>query len=256
MKLAINPNNLKGLVVGILLTITLSITFLAPLRVFIQSQLYATGIGINYLTKFIFGGKAQLQEDLNSVKDERDFYIDQVTEINNLREINRELREVISFSERESEPYSFHNIISNFRYLGLEKLIADNNRSEIDSGEAVVVSNGHIIGRVGNVYDYEFEVVLLQDKNSSIPASILGTEGATGVVKGQGGFRLRMEYIPAQLDIAPGQIVVSQPIGDLVPPGLVIGSVKEVEKVSSSPFQTALIEPFVNPYEYSIIALR
>lgn len=256
MKLQFSIRTVRGLVLSLVLALLFSITFFAPLRTFLQAQLYATGEGINYITKFIFSKKARLQSEINDLQDERDQYLSELVELEDLRLINKELREVIAFEERNQVEYSFHNVISNFRYLGLEKLIADNNGVAIEEGQAVIVSNGHLIGRVGASSNFEFETILLQDKTSSIPAKVLGIDGATGIIKGQGGFQLEMEFIPSQIELEVGQVVVSDAIGQLVPEGLVIGSIKNIEKVSSSPFQTAIVEPFINPYDYSIVAIQ
>lgn len=256
MKIQISVRILRVFFLGLVLFLLFSVTFFAPLRTFLQAQLYATGEGISYITHFIFGKKAEIEDELESVRAERDMYVGQLTELENLKELNKELREIISFAEREPDEYSFHNVLSNFRYLGIEKLIADNDNNNVTEGEAVIVSNGHLVGRVGKASKYEFEVILLQDKSSSIPARVIGVDGATGIIKGQGGFQLEMEFIPSQINLEIGQVVVSESIGDLVPSGLVIGSIKEISKVSSSPFQRAIVEPFINPYDYSIIAIR
>jgi rod shape-determining protein MreC len=55
-----------------------------------------------------------------------------------------------------------------------------------------------------------------------------------------------MRYVPQEEDVATGDIVLTSGLGGLMPKGLVIGQVTEVQQREYETFQTATVRPAVD----------
>jgi rod shape-determining protein MreC len=55
-----------------------------------------------------------------------------------------------------------------------------------------------------------------------------------------------MRYIPQEEDVSIGDIVLTSGLGGLMPKGLVIGQVTEVQQKEYETFQTATVRPAVD----------
>lgn len=117
----------------------------------------------------------------------------------------------------------------------------------------VIVRNGLLIGRVVRVWDKSALVLLALDTRSKIPAKVLDREGALGVLEGHGAL-YRLTLLPRDVRIERGDIIVTETFG-VVPAGLVLGTVAELEETSETPFQTAVVLPPFEPNELSFVAV-
>ena len=109
-----------------------------------------------------------------------------------------------------------------------------------------VISNGPgLVGRIAQVYPRTSQVQLLTDTESAV-AALLQTSRVTGLVVGQPDGTLRMEYIPQEEAINVGDIVLTSGLGGVMPKGLVIGQVTEVQQVGYALFQSAVVRPAVD----------
>ncbi len=129
-------------------------------------------------------------------------------------------------------------------------LIDKGSRDGLRPGLAVVVDDGELIGIVSEVEKNTAQIKLISDQTSKIPAMILNGEKTVGLVEGKGGFLLIMDFIPTETEINVDQIIVTSGLEGLIPAGLVIGSVSEVDRVDTELFVSADIEPFVDPNNY------
>lgn len=109
-----------------------------------------------------------------------------------------------------------------------------------------VVSNGPgLVGRVARVYPRTARVQLLTDPESAV-AALLQTSRVTGLLVGKPDGTLRMEYIPQEENISVGDMVLTSGLGGVMPKGLVIGQVAEVQQMDYALFQTAIVRPAVD----------
>ncbi len=110
-------------------------------------------------------------------------------------------------------------------------------RDGVAPGMPVVTELG-LVGRVAQVRAAFSEVTLINDPNSSVSAR-LQTSRADGSVRGQLSGTLRMELIPREAEVTPGELVVTSGLGGALPPGLVIGQVTSVRRFEFELFQEA-----------------
>lgn len=112
-------------------------------------------------------------------------------------------------------------------------------------GMSVVSGGAGLVGRITEVGPRTARVQLLSDPDSAVAAVLQATRG-TGLVTGQPDGTLRMEYVPQEEEIAVGDIVLTSGLGGLMPKGLVIGQVTEVQQREYETFQTATVRPAVD----------
>lgn len=111
------------------------------------------------------------------------------------------------------------------------------------SGTAVTIADGHLLGVITSVASGSAQVRLVHSQASSIPAMIVGSDRTIGLVEGQEGTVLRMQYIPLDANVHEGDVVVTSGLAGILPANLVIGLVTSVISVETAPFLEALIEP-------------
>jgi rod shape-determining protein MreC len=118
-----------------------------------------------------------------------------------------------------------------------------------EPGMTVVSEGAGLVGRVATVTARAAKIQLLNDAGSTV-AALLQRSRATGLVVGQPDGTLRMEYILQEEDVAVGDVVITSGLGSeagsLVPKGLVVGQVIQVEQQDYELFQAAIVRPAVD----------
>jgi len=115
----------------------------------------------------------------------------------------------------------------------------------------VVVSNQGVVGRVSEVGANYSKVLLVTDSGSAVSA-LTQNARAAGIVRGQFGDTLVMDWILQTEDVKVGDVVITAglAIGDdlhsLYPKGLVLGKVADVTKGDSGTFRRAIVVPAVD----------
>jgi len=117
--------------------------------------------------------------------------------------------------------------------------------------DQVVLSEQGVVGRVSETGTNYAKVVLITDSASSVSA-LVQTSRASGIVRGQYGDTLVMEWILQSDPVKKGDVIVTAGLGlgdeirSLYPKGLVIGTVVDVTKAEVSAYQRAVVAPAVD----------
>ena len=99
------------------------------------------------------------------------------------------------------------------------------------------------IGRVVEVRPDASLVLLVTDELSSVAAT-LSTAAAEGLIQGQGGPRLRMNYLPSEVAVSTGDLVYTSPTSATFPGEILLGRVAAVNpRDPFLTFQSAEIRP-------------
>jgi rod shape-determining protein MreC len=115
----------------------------------------------------------------------------------------------------------------------------------------VVLSERGVVGRVSEVGPNYAKVLLITDSSSTVSALVQSSR-ASGIVRGQFGDTLVMEWILQSDPVKKGDVVVTAGLGignelrSLYPKGLVIGTVVDVTRAEVSAYQRAVIAPAVD----------
>jgi len=108
-------------------------------------------------------------------------------------------------------------------------------------GMPVMSPNG-LIGQIESVGPLTSQVRLLTDPNSGV-AVFLQANRSEGVLTGSFERLLYLSYIPLNINVVPGDVVVTSGAGGVYPKGIVIGEITSVNYLPSDVFQTIVVKP-------------
>ena len=144
---------------------------------------------------------------------------------------NKELRSALNFVKSKTENYKIARIIGMSHQAFDQKLLIDSGKSrDIKEGQ-IIAGNRGVIGRVSEVFDDKSRILLLTDSSSRIPI-IASRARNRGILAGNNSGLMEILYLPKNHQIAVGDKIFTSSDGDTVPPGLLIGVVKKIDKNS------------------------
>lgn len=146
-----------------------------------------------------------------------------------LEQENQHLRELLQMSQRVQTKSIAADILYNAPDPFARKVILDRGTQQgVEAGLAVLDANG-VIGQVTRVHPVQSEVTLLTDRNQSIPVSVV-RNGVRGVLYGVGRGMLEMRHVLAEVDIQPGDRLVTSGLDGIFVPGLPVATVTRVDR--------------------------
>lgn len=114
----------------------------------------------------------------------------------------------------------------------------------VKEGLPVLAPQG-IVGRIVGVYPEYSKVMLIVDRKSSADAMVQRTR-IRGMLKGKGGNRCSLEFVPKSADVQVGDLVLASGLVGLYPKGLVFGKVTAANKKNPGVFQEIEVSPNVD----------
>ena len=115
----------------------------------------------------------------------------------------------------------------------------------------VVLSSQGLVGRVSEVGTNYSKVLLVTDSSSVVSALVQGSR-ATGIVRGQFGDSLIMDWLLQTEPVKEGDVVITAGLGigdelrSLYPKGLVIGTIAQVKTAEAAAYNRAIVTPAVD----------
>lgn len=117
---------------------------------------------------------------------------------------------------------------------------------DIQVGDCVIDACGNLVGVVSKAGTNWSTVLTLVDTDTSLGAQVFRTK-ELGVAQGDFSLmrenRLRLDYLPADCTLLPGDIVVTSGLNGYYPSGLVIGSVEKSQVDDSGAASYAILIP-------------
>jgi rod shape-determining protein MreC len=158
---------------------------------------------------------------------------------------NLRLRKLLNF--KEQSPYNF--ISSSVVGLGQEQtirsLILDAGRLDsVKKNFAVLTENG-LVGKVLEVEFNQSIIQILMDPNSLVSARLQRSR-EIGVVAWSGNLWLDLNYVPKDVNVETGEVVLTSGLSRIYPAGIKIGVVAEVQDNEYELFKKIKIKPAVN----------
>jgi rod shape-determining protein MreC len=123
--------------------------------------------------------------------------------------------------------------------------IIDQGKAEGVKDDLPVLAPQGIVGRIVEVYPEYSKVMLIVDRKSGADAMVQRTR-IRGVLKGKGGNRCSLEYVPKNADVQVGDLVLASGLVGLYPKGLVFGKVTKANKKNPGVFQEIEVTPNVD----------
>jgi rod shape-determining protein MreC len=175
-------------------------------------------------------------------------------------EENRILREHLNFLTAGKHNYLMSNVIARGDPADLTETVESvtidkGSRDGLYPGLAVVSGEGVIVGKIAETKEAAAKVHLTNSGRCKLAAVLLDADKTAGIAEGDLGLTIRMNFIPQDIEVKTGDIVVTSGLEQAIPRGLVIGSVISVNKESNDLWQFAVLEPLLNPENLSIVAV-
>ncbi|MBN1122968.1 MAG: rod shape-determining protein MreC [Anaerolineae bacterium] len=179
-------------------------------------------------------------------------------EIVRLREIEQDyyrLSDILNYaSENTDQNFVTADVIARDTSSYLRWVIINRGtRDGVQVGNPAISDLG-LVGRVESVAANAAWIRLTNDPESAINAR-LQTARAEGTVTGQLQGGLRMELIPQEALVEPGDLVLTSGLGGTFPANIVIGQVTSVRRQQADLFQSAEIRPTVDYDNLRIVSI-
>ena len=120
----------------------------------------------------------------------------------------------------------------------LQYIILNKGSNDNLAADMPVVTDRGLVGQIVEVTATASKVLLITDPTAAVNARILASR-AEGVLVGTLTGDLRLQFIPLDAELEPGDVVLTSGIGGQFPPDLFIGQVTSVRKRTQDIFQEA-----------------
>lgn len=204
--------------------------------------------------------QAQLAAELMELKAENQALLEASAKLGLLEEENQALRDHLLFQRKSESRFLMANVIARGE-IGtgqqrVELLTIDlGSRQGLVPGLGAVAGNGTLVGKVARVSENISEIELTNNPACRLAAKIMNTDRTNGIVQGDLGLTLRMDFIPQSVEILPEALIVTSGLEEKIPAGLVIGRVAKVHKENNELWQQAVIEPIIDPEDLVVLSI-
>lgn len=156
-----------------------------------------------------------------------------------LEDENRRLRAIANAGNRIKGRHITATVVADTDGPYVRSLLVGAGSAEgIGRGMAVINGDG-LVGRIVEVGSHTSRVLLVTDLNSRIPVQIAAS-GLRALLAGTNGRRMRLNYVPPNVSVSPGALIVTSGHGGVLPRGLPVGRVDSVGR------HAILVRPLVN----------
>lgn len=167
-------------------------------------------------------------------------------------DLQRQVREVeilqalLNFARAQPEnKYQAAEVIGRDPSPFLQYVIVDGGSDDGLRRGMPVVSDQGLIGRIAEVNPVAARVQLITDPDSAISVRV-GPNEVEAVLLGSITGELRLDLIPQDVQIQPGDLVLTSGLGGSYPADVLIGQVTSVQKEATALFQSASVQPKVD----------
>ncbi|MBN1282970.1 MAG: rod shape-determining protein MreC [Proteobacteria bacterium] len=169
---------------------------------------------------------------------------------------NERLRALLGYREGFPQRTVVARVVANDPRSEFKSITIDRGFSDGVRPLMPVIGPRGLVGKVGTVDRGSARVLLLTDPNSSVDCMVQRSR-ARGLAVGTawrtelkpGFYIARMEYLRRVSDIREGDVVVTSGFDTVFPPGIPIGTVKDVSTSRYGVFTGATVVPFENMAE-------
>lgn len=217
---------------------------------------YSIGSAIN--EKF---GEQTERRDLGKINKELESQINQLVvdnaKLRVLEEENKKLREYLDFFNERKIDYIMANIISRTETndINTSVVIDRGRRDKLEPGLVVINNQGVVAGKLSECKDEICQMDLVTSKRCKLAVSVQNQNRTTGVIQGELGLTIKMDYIPQTEIIKPGETIVTSGLEPNIPKGLVVGKIVKVNRENNELWQNAVVEPLVKPSDTIVVSV-
>jgi rod shape-determining protein MreC len=217
-----------------------------------QKTFYVVGQKTHNFFGLIFSIGDYRRENEKLIR-ENNQLLSQVADLQDQKTENQELRRQLELSPRgEYELESGLVIGQDPRRSGSWVIIDKGESRGVETGMAVIVYDGIIIGKVSEVYPSSSKVTLLSDAQSSINVADSETS-AKGILSGEYGLGIMIEMVEQTDVLREGDDIVTSGLGGTMPKGLLVGKVDQISTSPDKLFQQAVVRPIVKYSNLNVV---
>ena len=182
-------------------------------------------------------------------------YSQVVAELNQVKEENKRLKEMVDYKQSVANQYHLKmaEVIGRSPDRWNNMIVIDKGAKDGISKDMAVVSTQGLIGKVYSVSNFSSNVQMISDTEHGgfVFAEIQSNPISYGVIGGYDPItrELTINKIELNAEIEEGQLVVTSNLGGTFPPGIVIGEITKLEQYGSGELtKTAFVKPAADLY--------
>lgn len=191
----------------------------------------------------------------NSLEEENQKLLSELQKLKELESENIQLKELLGFKEKNEYQLLVSKVINRDPVNSNILILNIGEADGVRVGQAVVVNNGIMVGKIVDTNVDSAKLRLLTDNFSKIAVKVSEQYEVSGLLSGSLGLGMDLTYIPEEQDIKKGDLVVTSNMNELIPPGLVVGTVEEVQFSKEEIFKSASVLPIVDYQTISLVAV-
>lgn len=185
--------------------------------------------------------------ELKNLMNQRESLVVDLSELERLKDENRELQDELGFVNRTNYEVTPARIV--FRTISSAEstyLIDAGSEDGVKIGDAVSAREGIYVGKIVALGMNSATVQGVTDASLNTAVSLLNEGRTIGVANGIVGNLIEVKYIPMSDTISVNDIVVTSGLEQNIPSGLVVGIINAIDQDPSTLFLTAIVEPMIN----------
>jgi len=194
-----------------------------------------------------------LKKEVDELKSKNQGLLAEIATLRELKKENKILREALEIGLQKDFKLLSAQVIG--KDVPQDFLLIDRGvEDEVSENMPVITQQKVLLGKISEVYKNFSKVMLISNKKSTFDAEIQGKD-ISGIVKGEGNFKIILDLIPRDEEVSQGDIIISSSLGGIFPPGILVGQIERAEKNDIEPFQEIEIIPAFDITEINTLFL-
>lgn len=170
--------------------------------------------------------------------------------LSRLQNENAALRKELDFVREKKVNIVVASIVGR-QILNRSTIIIDRgSRHGLEVGQVATVGGGIVIGKIVQVFDQQATILLLTDPKSQLAVTPATVSGTNGMVVGQTGNSLLLDYVPQTTALSENDLIVTSGLEDKIPSGLLVAKVGNIISRENDIFKQARL---VMPVQYDAV---
>ena len=191
----------------------------------------------------------------DQLSDEYQKLLVQNSSLQDLARENQELRALLGFKETRNLQLLLAKVVNRDPVNSNLLSINAGSRQGLKVGQAVVVNEGIMVGKILAVGTDFSWFRLLTDKFSKLAVSIGEAQSLAGLLSGTLGLSMNVSYVLSDYELKKGDLVASTLADPQIPSALVIGRIENVDFSEEELFKQAAVSPLVDYNTISLVAV-
>lgn len=219
----------------------------------VQGGMYAAAHSVARIAARVFANEESTVHQLEACTEQLANQVTRNTALASAEDEVSQWRQIFAYERQTEREEIAARIIARGSLASSDVIIDRGAAHGVVEGNAVVIGDGFLLGTIIDVREWQATVRLIEDPRSAITATIFGQQKTIGLVVGNEGALLTLQYVPQSARISAGDTVVTSGLGGNIPEGLLIGVVETVTTEESAPFVTATVSPIHDPRTWNVV---